>query len=248
MPGKEKVRQGHKRNERNSPPITRRQFLKEVGLVVGGAAVTSLAFTSACSSSAKPNPSGTTTTDTGASAGGTTTINTTSATNTSSGSTTSLDTTAFSYTPSREGLELLPIPGCTTLVASDRLYSVEHMWVKPIADDRVVVGITDKLQQLMDVVNSLSFPNAGEAVTGGEYCGWVEAWKLDVDIISPVSGTVLQTNVMIHWNLGSSDNVLHMDPYVTGWMMVIQLSKPEELDELLTPQEYIALNAKTDSP
>jgi glycine cleavage system H protein len=118
------------------------------------------------------------------------------------------------------------------------------MWIKPLADDKAAIGITDKLQELMGVVNSLDFPREGEVVAGGEFCGYAESWKMNVDFICPVSGTVLQVNTALQWGLGSKDHVFHIDPYVTGWMMVIQLSKPEELNGLLTPEEYIALNAK----
>ena len=139
----------------------------------------------------------------------------------------------------------MQIPGCTTSVVSDRMYIIEHTWVKYITDDIVVIGITDKLQELMDFLSDIRVSEEGETIIRGKEFGSGEGSKMAVEFISPVSGVVLQVNSLL-WNElhNPGNHVVNLDPYVKGWMLVIQLSNPEEWNELITPQEYIDLNAK----
>ncbi len=65
--------------------------------------------------------------------------------------------------------------------------------------------------------------------------------KMNIELLAPVSGTVLQNNDEL---ITDPESTINRSPYVKGWMQVIQLRKPEELKELLTPDEYISYNAK----
>jgi len=173
---------------RKKQTVTRRQFLKEASLVVGGAAIASLALTSACSS---PGNGGTTSNT------GTTTTTSTPATttNTTTSTPTSLPPSEdFIYSTPSERPPLMPIPGCTTFTATDRLYIVEHMWIKLVAENIVVIGITEKMSELMDKIYSLYLPEIDHKLTKEGYFGYGEAAKLNVEFISPVSGTVRQIN------------------------------------------------------
>lgn len=217
---------------RKKQTVTRRQFLKEASLVVGGTAIASLALTSACSS---PGNGGTATTSTTTS----TPVNTNTSTPTV---TTSLPPSeGFVYTTPSERPPLMAIPGCTTFTATDRLYIVEHMWIKLVAENIVVIGITEKMSELMDKIYSLYLPEIDHKLTKEGYFGYGEAAKLNVEFVSPVSGTVRQINNELYIDIEMHVN---NDPYVSGWMVTIELSNPEELDELLTPQGYTDLNAK----
>jgi len=235
--------------------ITRREFLKGAGLIAGGATLASLALTSACDSSPTQEPPGITDSATGSPASFTNTIIPPANTQQSSTSTakptsnTALTTTntAFTYTPpSSTDIPLLDVEGCTTKVAADRMYSIEHIWVKSLPDNLGVMGITDKLQALAYPADktpadlslvSLDTELAPEAYFGS-FCGQ----KLTVDFYSPVSGKVVQKNT----SLEKTDiNPLRTDPYGWGWLVIIKLGKPEELRSLLTPLEYATLIAKT---
>lgn len=136
-----------KRGVKESQPVTRRQFLKEASLVVGGAAIASLAFTSACGSPDNTATSGTTTNTTPTTATTTTTPSTTiniNTTTTTTSASTSTSTWSGVYVTPTEKPEMLTVPGCEVEVAADRLYVMEHMWVKSITDDIVVIGMTEK--------------------------------------------------------------------------------------------------------
>lgn len=225
-----------------SPKITRREFLKETGRIIGAAAIGSMALTGACKGpTIKTETETATTTKTGG------TTSTPTGTSTSNPTTTPTDPGAFSYTPSRDGLVMKLIPGCTSWVATDRMYTVDHIWVKTIVDNIVAIGITDKGQLLMTRITSLQLPKIGESINKGDSFGYAEGDKMSIDLIAPVSGTVIQVNNAIWLTAGQNSGLelVTSDPYVNGWMIVVQLSKPSELGELITPEKYMALNAKT---
>ncbi|UCE97573.1 MAG: hypothetical protein JSV74_06430 [Dehalococcoidia bacterium] len=217
--------------------FSRRQFLKNASLLMGGAAVSSIALTTACSSS-----SDTTTPNTK-----TTTIpnNTTNTTSTSATNITTATTLppaeGFVYETPTEQPPKMEIPGCTTFTATDRKYIIEHMWIKMVAENIVAVGITEKMSELMSLIYTMDLPNVGKILQKGGMFGYSTAGKMNVEFVSPVSGEVLQQNLAIYTDL---EMMINADPYVKGWLVTIQLTKPEEWDELLTPQEYTDLNAK----
>jgi len=232
-----------------SQPVTRRQFLKEASMVVGGAAIASLALTSACSSPENSSTTMGTTTTTGTPAN---TTNATSSTPTPTTTTENITNTTSttvhtstitwngSYTPPLKRPEMEPIPGCSTFVAMDRLYAMEHMWVKLIADGVVAIGITEKFQQFLEEVYSIKLQDVSTVLYRDSYLGSVEAKKMNVEFIAPVSGTVLQNNGRVF----DDPELMDLSPYNRGWLQVIQLSNPDELNELLTAEKYISYNAK----
>jgi glycine cleavage system H protein len=232
--------------------LSRREFIKSFIGLVGG---TSLAISSCSQKSNSPETTSREPTNTTTSP-----LPTTSTTSTvpplSSQSETSVPTsnpaspttnTAFIYVPSREGLELQLVPGCTSFVAMDRMYTVEHVWVKKVLDDVAVLGITDKMQLLMERITELSLARDGEQITRGDTFGYAEGDKMSVDLMAPVTGEVIQVNNEL-WAGGGENkgfDTITGDPYVNGWMIAVKISKPAELNELITPEEYMALNAKT---
>ncbi len=250
--------QGRESKGKDSEPqrFTRREFLKDAGLIIGGAAVSHVALSAACSA-----PQATTT----AATPPVTTVSSTAATTTTKPPTTTPRTTITSQTATTKATTTAPLtsptasgdiyvpptepppleltPNCTTYVAFDRRYSIEHIWVKDLGEGRAVMGITDKLQALSDTITSLALPLPGDTLVIGTSFGESEGFKMNVDLITPVSGLVLQINEDLRANLG----LLNTDPFVKGWMIYMELTKPEELNDMLSPAEYMALQAK-DAP
>jgi glycine cleavage system H protein len=214
--------------------ISRRDFIKDSWKLIGGVAIGSMTLASAC----KQDPITTETTSSGS------VQPTTSPTTTGNPPTSSVST--FSYVPSREGVELQLVPGCTSWVAMDRKYTLEHIWVKSIEEDKVVLGITDKMQLLMARIATLQLTAEGGNVTKDEAFGFAEGDKLSIDLMAPVSGTVIQVNHTIWATAGQNTGLelITSDPYFNGWMMVLQLSKPAELADLVIPEYYMMMNSK----
>ena len=126
-------------------------------------------------------------------------------------------------------------------MAADRSYIVEHMWVKLVAENIIALGITEKMSDLMDLIYTLYLPHVGDVIEKGDSFIYSEAGKMSVEFFAPVSGTVLQVNHDVFVDL---EMMINADPYVKGWFITMQLSNPEEFNDLLTPEEYRDLNAK----
>jgi len=122
-------------------------------------------------------------------------------------------------------------------VATDRLYSPAGVWA--LAEgDRIRVGMTDFLQQQSGDVAFAEVRRAGRAVAAGDEVALIETIKANVEVTSPVSGTVSEVNPA----LAMTPEVINQDPYGEGWLAVIEASDwPKDRDALLDPQAYFEL-------
>jgi glycine cleavage system H protein len=219
--------------------LSRREFLKDAGTIIGGAALVSLASSAACNNTETSSttssiilPSTTIPPVSNSTPTASTSVNTTA--------TTPVGTTTTPPPTSTSGiLPLVDTPGCTSKVATDRLYSIEHIWVKKLGNDTVQIGITDKFQLLIGLINTCWVSAPGAILRAGESFGDIEGNKMNADIIGPVSGQVLERNVAVM----ARPQPLNGDPYTSGWLLKIQLSKPAELNNLVAPLYYAYLQS-----
>lgn len=121
-------------------------------------------------------------------------------------------------------------------VVENWLYSKEHEWVEVLGENRVRVGITDFAQNQLGDLVFVEIPQVGDEVTADQTMGTVESVKAVSDLFSPVSGKVVEVN----GELEDSPEVINSDAYGTGWMIVIELSNPDELSDLLSAGQYAA--------
>jgi len=129
-------------------------------------------------------------------------------------------------------------------IPDDLLYSREHVWVR-VEDDLATIGITDHAQEKLGEILSLDLPAADSYVERDEPFGTIESAKAAVELISPVSGVVISVNEDITDEIG----VINSDPNETGWMIIVDLDDPAELDELLDAkgyQEFLIQEAEVD--
>lgn len=118
-------------------------------------------------------------------------------------------------------------------VPAELRYSREHEWAKR-EGDRVRIGITDFAQtQLGDVV-FVELPKVGARVTAMRALGVVESVKAVSDLFAPVTGEVLEINV----ELTKKPETVNQDPYGRGWMVVVTLDDPAQLDALMSAPDY----------
>jgi len=136
---------------------------------------------------------------------------------------------------------MLPVPGTSCFVATDRSYSADHIWVKSLSNNIVVIGITASMVEILGEVFQLSLFQTPLSL--GEAFGTIEGYKISADLIAPVSGVILQTNSPLLVPAGTGGNIdqITNDPYNSGWIIVVQLSNPNDLKSLLTPQGYVNL-------
>ncbi len=224
----------------NTEKFSRREFLRAIGTVTGGAALGSLALLAACQGEQWKSSSGITTpTDningvTTPTVPATTTIATTAATSPTA-------PIGEVYVPPEEYPPLMSERyGCDAGVAADRWYNASHFWIKEIGDNRVVIGLTDKMQRLVGDISRFYFlAEVGDLIKRGEVFAGAEAYKVCTDVVAPVSGKITQLNDELTVRPG----VINPYPYSYGWVAVIQLTSPRELEDLIGPGYYAYLQA-----
>ncbi|RNB56893.1 glycine cleavage system protein GcvH [Brevibacillus gelatini] len=119
-------------------------------------------------------------------------------------------------------------------VVENWLYSKEHEWVEVLSETRVRVGITDFAQSQLGDLVFVELPQVGTEVVANQTMGTVESVKAVSDLFSPVSGKVVEVNS----ELEDSPEIINTDAYQKGWMIVVEISDPSELSELLTAKQY----------
>ncbi len=118
-------------------------------------------------------------------------------------------------------------------VPDDLHYSPDHEWVR-VEDGQARLGITDHAQDALGDVVFVQLPAVGSAVTAGSTISEVESTKSVSEIYVPLTGTVSAVNN----ELGDAPERLNQDPYGQGWICVIDMADPSELDRLLDAEGY----------
>ena len=114
-------------------------------------------------------------------------------------------------------------------------YNDSHQWAL-ITDGIAVIGVTDYAQEQLGEVVYVELPQLGDEVTAGEVMGSVESVKSISDLISPVSGKVIEVNEP----LLDDPAQINKDPYGDAWMVKIEMSNLAEADSLLSAADYQA--------
>ena len=114
-------------------------------------------------------------------------------------------------------------------------YSDSHEWVS-LDGEVATVGITDYAQHALGNIVYVDMPEVGDEVTAGEEFGAVESVKAASDLISPVSGEVIEINE----NLEDSPELLNQDAFA-NWIMKVRVNDPGEVNELMGAEEYASI-------
>lgn len=118
-------------------------------------------------------------------------------------------------------------------VPAELRYSKEHEWVR-VEGDRAYVGITDFAQAELGDIVFVELPQLGAAVKVNDVFGTVESVKTVSDLFAPVSGTVVKVNE----SLADAPESVNSSPFGEGWMIVIELTNPSEVNDLLDAAGY----------
>ena len=121
-----------------------------------------------------------------------------------------------------------------TNIPADLKYTSDDEWIR-IEGNVATIGITDYAQdQLSDIVY-LELPAVGDELSATESFGVVESVKAASDLYAPLSGTVTEVND----DLVDAPEAINDGPY-EAWMIKLELSNPDELDELMDAAGYQA--------
>lgn len=124
------------------------------------------------------------------------------------------------------------------MIPADLRFHKEHEWVR-LNGKQATVGISDFAQDALGDIVFLDLPKVGVSVKVGQQIGEVESTKTTSTIYTPVSGTVSQINT----ELKNHPEVVNSDPYGKGWIAIIDLVDPAEVDQLMTAAQYEAFLA-----
>ena len=114
-------------------------------------------------------------------------------------------------------------------------YADSHEWVS-LDGEVATVGITDYAQHALGNIVYVDLPEVGDMVSAGDEFGAVESVKAASDLISPVSGEVIEINEA----LDSEPELLNKDAYA-NWIMKVRVNDPGEVNELMGAEEYSSI-------
>lgn len=116
----------------------------------------------------------------------------------------------------------------------DLKYSKTHEWVQ-VKGKQARIGITaHAISELGDLTFLELSAEEGEVINQGEAFGEVESVKTTSELYSPISGKITAVNE----DIGDMLDELTDDPYETGWMIQIEIATPDEIEELLSVEDY----------
>ena len=113
------------------------------------------------------------------------------------------------------------------------VYSKDHMWADA-KGDKAKLGITDYAQNELGDIVFVELPEIGKKVNKGDVIGSIESVKSVSDLVTPLSGEVIEANKALE-DAADTEN---KDPYGDGWIFVIKITNQDELGELLDHAKY----------
>lgn len=112
-------------------------------------------------------------------------------------------------------------------------YSKEHEWVR-VEGDIVVIGVTDFAQGELGEIVYVDVETEGETLDKYEVFGSIEAVKTVSDLFMPIGGEIVEFNA----ELEDAPELVNEDPYGKGWMLKVKANNLDEINDLLTAEEY----------
>ena len=117
---------------------------------------------------------------------------------------------------------------------TDRKYLKSHEWHK-VEGNICTIGITQFAADELTDITYVDLPAVGTGVTAGDHFGEVESVKATSDLVSGVTGEVVEIN----HDLSNDPSIINTDPHESGWMIRVKMADPAELDALLSPEDYL---------
>jgi glycine cleavage system H protein len=115
----------------------------------------------------------------------------------------------------------------------DIKYHREHSWVR-VDGKTATIGITDYAQQQLGDIVYVELPEIDTEIDADSELSEIESTKATSPMVSPVSGMVLEMNE----DLADTPEIINEDPYGNGWIVVVDMTDPSELNDLMSKAEY----------
>jgi glycine cleavage system H protein len=118
-------------------------------------------------------------------------------------------------------------------VPEELKYSNDHEWIR-IDGDNATIGITDFAQSQLGDIVYVEVESVDESLGQGEIFGTIEAVKTVTDLKLPVDAEIIEFNK----NLEDNPDIINSDPYGEGWIIKVKIKEQQQLENLLTANEY----------
>ncbi len=122
-------------------------------------------------------------------------------------------------------------------IPGDLKFLKSHEWARVEDSGQVTVGISDHAQGLLGDLVYVELPQVGDTVTAGTAVAVVESVKAASDVYSPISGKVVAVNEA----LADKPETINEDAWGEGWILVVQPDSLDEVNGLLSPDDYAEL-------
>ncbi|RUM28836.1 MAG: glycine cleavage system protein GcvH [Aquifex sp.] len=119
------------------------------------------------------------------------------------------------------------------LIKGDRYYTKEHEWVL-VKNGLAQVGITDYAQKQLGDIVYVDLPEVDKEVDAGDTLANLESVKNVAPVYAPVTGTVVKVNE----DLKDEPGLVNDDPYDAGWIAIVEMKDPTEIEDLMTAEDY----------
>jgi len=119
-------------------------------------------------------------------------------------------------------------------IPGDLKFRPSHEWVRVEEDGSATVGISDHAQDQLGDIVFVELPETGRQISAEDEIAIVESVKAASDVYSPISGEIIEINEL----LIDAPETVNESPYTDGWFFKIQPENIDELNDLLSPDEY----------
>ena len=119
-------------------------------------------------------------------------------------------------------------------IPGDLKFLSSHEWARVESDGTITIGISDHAQDLLGDIVFVELPEIGQSVDAESDTAIVESVKAASDIYSPLSGEVIEVNSLLE----DQPEIINSSPYEDGWFYKLTPSDLDELNNLLSPEDY----------
>jgi glycine cleavage system H protein len=118
-------------------------------------------------------------------------------------------------------------------IPRDLRFTSSHEWVR-IRNNIATVGITDYAQAQLSDLTFIELPAVDDVLSASDEAAVVESVKAASDVYAPVSGRVIEINTRVV----EQPDIVNRDPFGEGWLFKLEMSDPEEADDLMDADQY----------
>jgi glycine cleavage system H protein len=114
-------------------------------------------------------------------------------------------------------------------------FSEDHLWVLEMGET-ARIGLTEYAQEQLGEIISVTYAETGRFIEPGDPIGELESQKTVIELVSPITGTIKAVNE----NVMEDPSLINVDPYGKGWLIEVEVNEAEEIERMMSSEEYEA--------